>query len=48
MVVDALNRFGVVAIKAAGFSPESLSAFARLFGDVADLPIPGKVTTPSS
>jgi alpha-ketoglutarate-dependent 2,4-dichlorophenoxyacetate dioxygenase len=42
-VVDALNRFGVVAIRAAGFSPGNLSAFARLFGDVADLPIPGKV-----
>jgi alpha-ketoglutarate-dependent 2,4-dichlorophenoxyacetate dioxygenase len=42
-VVDALNRFGVAAIRAAGFSPGELSAFARLFGDIADLPIPGKV-----
>lgn len=42
-VVDALDRFGVVSISAVDFSPESLSAFARLFGDVADLPIRGKV-----
>jgi alpha-ketoglutarate-dependent 2,4-dichlorophenoxyacetate dioxygenase len=42
-IVGALNQYGVVAIRAVSFSPERLSAFARLFGDVADLPIPGKV-----
>jgi alpha-ketoglutarate-dependent 2,4-dichlorophenoxyacetate dioxygenase len=42
-VVEALNQFGVVAIRAVGFAPDRLSAFAHLFGEVADLPIPGKV-----
>jgi alpha-ketoglutarate-dependent 2,4-dichlorophenoxyacetate dioxygenase len=42
-VVNALNRFGVVSIRVADFSPTCLSAFARLFGNVADLPIHGKV-----